>query len=131
MDGKSERTEPRIGADVAGGLLAPDVLLAGRQGQHPAAPAVGVDGLADETPRHLTNKLFPAGEQAEMGPAEIEGIPERLTLRRDDVRSDRARRSNGAERQDLRYHDDEQRSGVVASSRKIGIIADLAEKIGV
>src|SRR5271167_248259 len=106
MDRKSQRAESRIGADVAGGLLAPDVLLAGRQSQHPAAPAVGIDGLAGETPGHLTDELVPAGEQAEMGSAKIECVAERLTLRSDDVRPHLARRDNGGERQDFRYHDD-------------------------
>src|SRR6516162_11782432 len=131
MNCKSERTESRIGADVAGSPLAPDVLLAGRQGQHPAAPVVGVDGLASETSWHLADELVPAGEQSEMGSAEIERVAERLPFGRDDVRSHRARRDNGAERKDFRYHDDEQRAGIVAVSGEIGIVANFTKKIRV
>src|SRR6516225_9931327 len=131
MNCKSERTESRIGADVAGGPLASDVLLAGRQGQHPAAPSVGVDALAGETSWHLADKLVPAGEQAEMGSAEIERVAERLPFGRDDVRSHLARRDNGAERQDFRYRDDEQRAGVVAVSGEIGIVPNFTKKIRV
>ena len=131
MDRKGERAQPRIGADVAGRLLAPDVLLAGRQGQHPAAPAVGIDGLADEPPRHLADEFVPAGEQAEMGSAEIERVAERLALGGDDVGAHLARRADRAERQDLGHDDDEQRAGVVADSRQLRIVADLAVKIRV
>src|SRR6516164_1089841 len=131
MDRKGERTQSRIGADVAGGLLAPDMLLAGRQGQHPAAPAVGVDGLTSETSGHLAHELVPAGEQSEMGSAEIERVAERLPFGRDDVRSHHARRDNGAERKDFRYHDDEQRAGIVAVSGEIRIVANFPKKIRV
>src|SRR5438445_3484534 len=131
MDRERERAQTRISADVAGRPLAANVLLAGRQGQHPAAPAVGVDGLADETARHLSDELVAAGEEAEMRPAEIERVAERLTFSGDDVGPHLARRPNRTERQDLGHDDDEQRAGLVADLRELGVIADLAEKIGV
>ena len=51
MDREGERAEAGVGADVAGRLLAADVLLARRQRQHEAALAVGIDGLAGEAAR--------------------------------------------------------------------------------
>src|SRR6266446_3981651 len=130
MDRERERAQTRISADVAGRPLAANVLLAGRQRQHPAAPTVGVDGLADETSRHLADELVAAGEEAEIGAAEIERVAKRLAFNRDDVRPHLARRANRAERQDLGHDDDEQRAGVVADLRELRIIADLAEKSG-
>ena len=107
------------------------MLLAGRQGQHPAAPAVGIDGLADETAGHLADEPVAAGKQAEMGSAEIERITERLALGGDDVGPHLAWRSNCAKRQYLGHYDDQQRAGVVADLREFRIVADLAVKIGV
>ena len=66
-----------------------------------------------------------------MRSAEVERVAERLAFGRDDVRPHLARRANGAQRHDFGHYDDEQRAGVVADSRELGIIADLAVKIGV
>src|SRR6266481_4424205 len=78
VDREAERAQPRIGADVARRLLAPDVLLAGREGQHPAPPALGVEGLADQPPGHLPDEFLAAREEADMGPAEIERVAKGL-----------------------------------------------------
>ena len=51
-----------------------------------------------------------------------------MPLCRDDVRSHLAGRDNGAERQDFRYHNDQQRAGAVAVSREFGIVADFTKK---
>src|SRR6202022_4060484 len=92
---------------------------------------VGVDGLANEPSRHLTDELVAAGEETEVGAAQIERVAERLAFRRHDVRPHLARRANGAQREDLGHDNDEQRAGLVADWRELGIIADLAKKIGV
>src|SRR4029077_11601064 len=131
MDRKGEGAQSRIGTNVTRCSLAPDVLLAGRQCQDPAAPAVGVDGLSDKTTRHLAHELFPACEQAEMRSPEIQRVTERLPLRRDDVRSHIARRANGAERKDLRYDNYEQCASIMTATREIGIVADFTKKIRV
>src|SRR6516162_4664206 len=128
MDRKSKGAEPRIGADVAGSFLSPDVLLARRQSQHPTAPAIGVDGLADEPPRHLADEFVAAREQAEMRSAKIERIAERLTLRSDNVSSHIAGGDDRTERQDLRHHDDQQSTGVVAGSREVGVVTNITKK---
>src|SRR6266481_1948179 len=131
MDRERERAQTRISADVAGRPLAANVLLAGRQGQHPAAPTVGVDGLADETSWHLADELVAAGEETEIGAAEIERVAKRLAFSRDDVRPHLARWSNGTQREDLGYDDDKQRAGLVADLRELRVVADFAKEIGV
>src|SRR5262249_9679578 len=108
----------------------PDVLLAGRQGQHPTAPTVGVNGLADETSGHLADELVAAGEEAEMRAAEIERVAERLALGRDDGGPHLARRANGAKRQDLGHDDDEQRAGLVTDLRELRVVPNLPKEIG-
>ena len=102
VDREGQRAEPGIGADVAGRLLAADVLLARRQGQHPAAPPIGIDGLADEPPRHLPHEFFAGGEQPDIGAAEIERVAEGLAFGGDDVGAHLAGRTDGAERQRFR-----------------------------
>ena len=42
-----DRQQHLRGADIARRFFAADMLLAGRQGQHPAAPALGVCGFSD------------------------------------------------------------------------------------
>ena len=64
MDRKGQRAETGIGADVARRLLAADVLLAGRQGQCPAAPSIGIDGLADQPSGHLAHEFLAASRTA-------------------------------------------------------------------
>src|SRR6185437_12643242 len=84
VDREGERAQPRIRADIAGRLLAADVLLASRQRQYPAAAAFGVGGLADQPARHLPHMLLTRGEKADMRPAEIERVAERLAFGGDD-----------------------------------------------
>ena len=73
------------------------MLLARRQGQHPAAPSLGIGGLADEPPRHLPHEFLAAREEADIGAAEIERIAKGLPLGRDDVGAHLARRRDGAQ----------------------------------
>src|SRR5271163_5159975 len=94
MDRKGERAQARVGADVARRPLPPDVLLARRQGQYPAALAVRIDGLADDSARHLADEFVTAGEQTEIGAAEIERVAERLAFGGDDVGRHLAGRAN-------------------------------------
>ena len=64
VDRERQHAQAGVGADVGGGLLAADVLLARRQRQHEAAPALLVHRLAAQPARHLPHKLLPRGEQA-------------------------------------------------------------------
>src|SRR5689334_25228051 len=98
MNCEGERAQARVGADIAHCPLAPDMLLAGRQGQDPTAPAGGVDGLPNETPGHVANKPFAGRKQPDMRSTEVEGITERLAIGRDDVRAHFAGWANRTER---------------------------------
>ena len=131
MNCEGKRAQSGIGADVAGGPFAPNVLLTGRQGQDPAPPASCVDRLPDEAPRHLADEPVAGGEQPDMRSAETERVAERLALGGHDVCADVAGRANGAERQDFGDDDDEQGAGIVADPREPGIIPYFSEKIGV
>ena len=64
VDREGQRAQAGIGADVARRLLAADMLLAGRQGQHPAAPPLGIDRLADQPPGHLPDEFVAAWRTA-------------------------------------------------------------------
>src|SRR5947209_967057 len=72
VDAGAEGEEALIGADVAGGFFAADVLLAGLQSEAEGAFAFEIGGLADEAAGHLAQELRLAGEEAEVGPAELE-----------------------------------------------------------
>src|SRR5690348_15287688 len=54
VDRERERAETRVRTDVAGRLLAADVLLARGKREHVAAASIGVDGLAGQAAGHLT-----------------------------------------------------------------------------
>src|SRR5215472_6013571 len=131
MNSEGERAQTRIRADIARRPFAPDVLLARRQGQNPAAPPLRVDGLPDETPRHLAQEPLTGGEQSDVRSTKVEGVTERLAFRSDDVGAHFTRRANSAERQDLGDNDDEQGAGLVADPCELGVIADFAKEIGV
>ena len=96
VDDAGERVERLRGADVRGGLLAADVLLARLQRQHEAAPAVDVDGLAGDPPGHPPQVLLARGEQAERRAAEVEAVAERLALADGDVDAALAGRRRGS-----------------------------------
>src|SRR5947208_4598503 len=97
MDRKGEGAQAGIRADVARRLFAADVLFARRERQHPAAPSLGIGGLADEPTRHLPDKFLAAGEQPDIGAAEIERVAKRLALASNDVGAHLARRRDRAE----------------------------------
>ena len=66
------RQQDLRGADVAGGLLAPDVLLPGLQGHAECGLTLGVLGHADQSPRHLAGVLLARGQERRMGPTVAE-----------------------------------------------------------
>ena len=124
VDGEGQHAQAGVGADVGGRLLAADVLLARRQGQHEAAPAFLVDGLAAQAPGHLPHVFLACGEQADIGAAEGERIADRLALADDDVGAHGARRPHEAERDGLRHHGDQQRAG---GMRLLGQLAEIVQ----
>src|SRR2546423_55370 len=64
VDAPAERREGLVRRDVRRGLLAPDVLLAGREGEDIAAFARGVERLADDPARHAPNEVSACREEA-------------------------------------------------------------------
>ncbi|MCY1355197.1 hypothetical protein D9M69_416080 [compost metagenome] len=66
------------GADVAGGLLAADVLLAGLHGQAQGRLAVAVDGDADQAAGHVALEGIAGGEVGRMRAAEAQRHAEAL-----------------------------------------------------
>ena len=66
VHGRGDRGDRLVGADVAGGLLAADVLLACLQRVHEAASAVRVARFADEASGHLPDEGLTGGEDAEV-----------------------------------------------------------------
>ena len=85
VDHPAERVQGLRGADVVGGLLAADVLLAGLEGQHEAAPPVGVHRLPRDPARHPAQVLLRGAEEPERGTTEVEPAAERLALADRDV----------------------------------------------
>ena len=112
VDRRPQGQQPLVRADVAGGLLAADVLLAGLQGQDPAALAAAIDGLADQPAGHAADELLAAGQDAQVRPAEGHRVAQRLAFGHDDVGPVLARPLEQAQADRIDGHD-EQRPGPV------------------
>src|SRR5204862_3965153 len=84
---RSQRKQALVRADIAGCLLAADVLLARLQGQHPAALAGAVHGLAYNPARNLAHEWLAAGHHAEVRPAELHRRAEHLPFADSDIRA--------------------------------------------
>ena len=79
---------------LRGRPLAPDVLLAGGEGEHVAAAALRSSTVSPtQAARHLAHVLAARGEEAQVRAAEAHGHAEALRLAADDVRA--ARRPGG------------------------------------
>jgi len=85
INGGAKRAERRIGADVAGRLGAPDVLLACRQRKHIAAPAIDVGSFADQVAGEAADMCHAAGKNPEMRSAEGSRQSKRLAFSDDEV----------------------------------------------
>ena len=131
MDREGEGAEAGIGADVRGRLFAADVLLAGRKRQHEALPPVGVHGPAAQPARRLAHIFVAGGEQAEIGPAEIQAVADRLALADHDVGAHGAGRFDQAERENFGHDRDQQHALGAAGVRQGSKIAQIAEEIRV
>ena len=129
VDEGPERVERLVGADVRGGALAADVLLARLQREHEAAPAFDVDGLAHDAPRHAPHQLLARAHEAQVRAPEVEVVAHRLTLADGDVGAVLARRREHAERE--RIDDgDEEGAGVVGDLRGGRHVLEAAEEVG-
>src|SRR6185437_6809552 len=87
------------------GLLPPDVLLPGLQGEDIAALARGVYRLADDPAGHATDELFACGQEAVVRPAEGREVPGRLSLAERERRAVTSRRLEHAEREGVHVRD--------------------------
>ena len=128
VDHAGERVQRLRGADVRGGLLAADVLLARLQGEHEPALAVDVLGLAGDPPRHPAHQRLGGGEEAERRAAEVEPVAERLALADRDVDPALAGGLEQGERERVARRD-AQRAGVVGRSGDRCQVLDGAEEV--
>ncbi|CEI74776.1 Uncharacterized protein PAE221_00336 [Pseudomonas aeruginosa] len=118
------------GADVAGGLLAADVLLAGLHGQAVGRLAVAVDGDADQASRHVPLEGVAGGEIGRVRAAEAERHAEALGAADGYVGAELARRGQQGQRQQVGGHRD-QRIDRMEAADQFAIVDDLAVAGGV
>ena len=90
-----------IGTDVRGRALAPDMLLAGGQGQAPGPPPEAIARLAHQPAGHLTQMCQPGRHETDSGPAELRRKSEALPFANRDIGAEFARRLQEAKRQRL------------------------------
>ena len=129
MDHRAERVQRLRGADVVGRFLAADVLLAGLQGEHEAAPPVDVLGFAGDPSRHPPDLGLGRAEEAERRAAEVEAIAERLALAERDVGAALAGRLEDP--QGHRVAGDDQQRAVLLRRRAERLdVLDRAEEVG-
>src|SRR3569623_367705 len=81
----SQCEQPLVRADVAGGLLAADVLLAGLQGEHPATCAATIDRLTRAAARQATHKSVTTSDDPEVRATVAHRVAKRLAFGHDDV----------------------------------------------
>src|SRR5256714_11300312 len=129
VDGRGERDQTFVGADVRGGLLVPYVLLARGEREDEAAAALAVICDAGEAARHLARVLLARGEQPDVRAAEGDGHAEGLPLGDDDVSAARAWRAKHSERRALRDDDDQERARRVNLVRESFQVFDAAEEV--
>ena len=129
VDRGGERQQGLVGADVAGRLVAADVLLARTHRHDVGALAVQVGRHPDEAAGDLADQGLGRGEDAEIRAAVLRGDPERLALAGRDVRAIRAGR--GQDGQADRLDDgDEQGAGGVRQAADLGHRLEQAEEVG-
>src|SRR4051794_29096650 len=85
VDRGAEGEEALVGADVAGGFFAADVLLAGLQREDEAALAAAVDCFTRDAAGHAADKFFSAGHDAEVGAAVLHRGAKRVAFGDGDV----------------------------------------------
>ena len=93
------------GADIAGGLFAPDMLLAGLHRHAERAVAFRVDGYADDAARHGALVFIARGKEGGMRAAIAHGNAEALGRTDGDVGAQFAGRREQRKRQQIGRHD--------------------------
>ncbi|MNZ53724.1 hypothetical protein D3C78_716090 [compost metagenome] len=102
------------GADVAGGLLAADVLLAGLHGQAQGGLAEAVDRHADQAARHVALERVTGGEVGRVRATEAQWHAEALGAADGHVGAELARRGQQGQGQQVGGHGDQGVGGVEA-----------------
>jgi hypothetical protein len=129
VDRGRQRKERLVGADVAGRLVAPDVLLARAHGHHEGALPVEVGRQPDQSAGDLADERVGRGEDPEVRPAVLRRDAERLALARRDVGAIRPGRLQ--DRQADRLDDrDEERAGRMRQPADLGHRLEQAEEVG-
>src|SRR5581483_2579969 len=85
VDAAGQRQQALVGANVAGRLLAPDVLFAGPQRHDVGPAAIGVHRLAHDAACDPAYKLILRGKKAQVWPAKTERNAQALPLADNDV----------------------------------------------
>ena len=127
-DRRDQCNQRLIGTDVRGRLLPPNMLLTRGERQHITPLAIGVLGLANQTPRHLAHELFLARDDSTVRPAKAHRNAKRLRLQRYDVGL--RRRSYNAQRNRLGDRHNQQRALGVSDLRNRRHILNRAEEVG-
>ena len=129
MRGEGQRAKAGIGADIRGRLVATNMLFARRERQHEPAITVGVNGLAAQAPRHLAHQFLGTGEQADIGPTEIESVPDGLALAHGNVCTHLTRRCDEAQRDRFGENRDEQRAFFMRGVGRFRKVRHRAENV--
>jgi hypothetical protein len=117
-------------ADVAGGLVATDVLFPGLHRHAERGPAGGVDANSDDTAGHEALVLLRRGEERGVRAAVSHGHAEALRGADGDVGADLAGRAQRGEREQVGGHDDLDAVGVRVPD-ELGVVEHLALRAGV
>ena len=129
VDGRREREQRLVGADVGRRLLAADVLLAGPHRHHEGALPVEVRRHAHETARDLADQRIRAGDDPEVGAAVAQRDAQRLALAGGDVGAVLGGRREDGERDGL---DDRHEQGArgVREASDLGHVLEEAQDVG-
>ena len=130
VDGGGQGAQGLVGADVARGLLATDVLLA-RPERHDERPAaIDVSGHAHQTAWDLPDQCLAAGQDPKVRAAVCGRDAERLPFRGGDVGAVGARCGEDGERYRL-YYSHGQRAGGMGEARDLRHRLEQAEEAGI
>ena len=127
---RHHRQQHLRGADIGGGLLAADVLLAGLQREAIGGLAFGVDRDADQAAGHRALVGVAAGHERGMRAAEAERHAEALRVADDDVRAPFAGRGDQGQREQVGGDGDEAAAGVHGVGQRL-VVMDRAERVRV
>ena len=124
-----EGTQCLVGADVAAGLLTADVLFSGLQGQHVAALALVIHGLAHDAAGKLSHVLGGGGHEAQVRSAVSDGHAQRLALAHCHVGAALPRALQDAQGDGVGAHD-EHGAGLMDQACDLFHLFQLAVEVG-